>query len=162
MINQSRAAVAGLILGGVFLCSQAVASDKTFYFNYSHTPVFLTDSANGDIYGNAFEFGVAIDSNLRAGVYHEDVSTENIGNLGVRGISAEYHLGRNQFAAGAGFMIGNEGSNMVADIFGRFILLASDNANMNARLAYRSAPDTDAGAGDMNGVALSVGFGLTF
>ncbi|MBE0472192.1 MAG: hypothetical protein IBX55_22130 [Methyloprofundus sp.] len=140
---------------------------KTFFFNYATMPAYTTDSANGDVYANSFEFGVYLDQNTRMGVFNEQVSADGF-NFNVNGISAEYDLlQQNQFATAVGVMMGNSSGaatdGSVADIYGRFVLHASDNANIHAKLAYRTASVTvPAGANNMNGIGFSIGFGIGF
>lgn len=162
----TRITTVALLGGGLLVGNQALAADKTLFFNYGQTPVFQTDTDNGNVYGNSFEFGVVVDDDIRAGIYQEEVTMEDAQDYNVKGMSFEYRLlGQEKFAAAPGLMVGSSDNNtsLVADLYGRIMLLASENSNLNARVAYRSAPDEGVGgAGNADGISLSVGFGLTF
>ncbi|WP_146049438.1 MULTISPECIES: hypothetical protein [Alkalispirochaeta] len=149
---------------GVLLMPLQAEGRPVFYVHYGHTPVYLTDSDHGDVYGNSFEFGVFIDENTQIGVYNEQVSIENAADISIQGLSAEYRVLRvGGLATSTGIMLGSGDSGNVADIFGRFTLLASEHANINARIAYRTAPDEGAAAADnLNGIGLTIGFGINF
>ncbi|MCC3751519.1 MAG: hypothetical protein LLP51_08995 [Halorhodospira halophila] len=168
-----------LVAAGALAASPAVA-EHGFFFNYSHTPVYTaldSDVEDSDLSANAFEFGTSVTDELRAGVYHERLDGEGGNTANIQGISAEYGmLETGDFMGSVGFMVGNgrsdNGNSLVADIYGRAALLANDHANLNAKLAYRTVPDSDfaqdfdgvtpGDASDMHGFTLSVGFGVHF
>ncbi|MBK1734359.1 hypothetical protein CKO15_03475 [Halorhodospira abdelmalekii] len=91
------------------------------------------------------------------------MNVEDAADPNITGLAAERALLRQgNFTAASGVMIGNDGNNdMAADIYGRFTLAATDHTNMYARLAYRTLPQSTA-ADNLNGIALSIGFGINF
>lgn len=162
-----RKAASTLSVLAIMTAATPALAENTIYMNFGHMPIYSTDTDNGDTYGNSFEFGVYLEERTRMGVYHEQMSVEDAGgnNPSITGLATEHDLlQQDKFASAIGIMIGNDGmNNSASDIYGRFMLTSSEHTNINARVAYRTQPATPvAAADDLNGMALSIGFGLNF
>lgn len=165
----------GGALCAVGMLAATTASAQSFFFNYGHTPIYTEFDGNvtADLYANSFEFGTYIDDGMRAGVYHEQLSGAVSANI--QGISVEYEaLATGDLMSNLGLMVGSGRDNtanttsLIADVYGRVALVSSEATNINAKLAYRHAPDSGfagsvGGAGsDLHGLYMNIGFGIHF
>ncbi|BAU58461.1 hypothetical protein HH1059_17740 [Halorhodospira halochloris] len=171
---QQRVLAGTVCATAALFAGTASADHDTFFFNYGHTFVysaFDSDADDGDISANTIDFGVQLNEQFRLGAYHEIITGEGGSENMIRGLLAEYmFLGGGDFATSVGIMLGKEDEDAasVADIFGRFSLQAAENAEMFAKVAYRSAhgdwddfgdPDDP---DDLHGVYANLGFGFSF
>ncbi|MCG5531482.1 hypothetical protein LRD18_11560 [Halorhodospira halochloris] len=165
---------------GSALCASGLlvagsASAHSFFFNYGHTPVYVEFDGDVDesLSANTFEFGTYITDDMRAGLYHEQFTGANTANI--QGISIEYEaMATGDLMTNLGIMIGSgredtgNTTSFIGDVYGRVALMASESTNINAKLGFRTAPDSDfagqvgGGGSDLHGMFLNVGFGIHF
>ncbi|BAU58462.1 hypothetical protein HH1059_17750 [Halorhodospira halochloris] len=166
---------------GSALCASGLlvagsASAHSFFFNYGHTPVYteFDSEIDEDLRANTFEFGTYITNDMRAGLYHEQLTGGDT-TADIQGISVEYEaLATGDLMTNLGIMVGSgstgDETSMIADVYGRVALMATESANINAKLAYRTVPDSDfaqefddgTDASDLHGILFSIGFGIHF
>ncbi|MCG5548198.1 hypothetical protein [Halorhodospira halochloris] len=168
---------------GSALCASGLlvagsASAHSFFFNYGHTPVYaeFDGDVEASLSANTFEFGTYITDGMRAGLYHEQFTGDETANI--QGISIEYEaMATGDLMTNLGIMIGSgrvddgvtSATSFIGDVYGRVALMANESTNINAKLGFRTAPDSDfadgvggGGASDLHGMFLNVGFGIHF
>lgn len=174
MKQYKRRIMAGTVCAAAALFAGS-ASAETFFFNYGHTFIysaFDSDAEDGDISANSFDFGIHLNEQTRMGVYAENI-TGDAASANVQGFMTEYDLIDGGVATSIGIMLGQDGNaNPVSDIYGKFLLQASENSDLFAKVAYRGAPNPiqdgaainidSGGPDDHNSLYVSMGFGFGF
>ncbi len=170
-IKHNRILAAALAASAALIITPAAA--ETFQFKLGHTAIYTafdSDADDGDISANTFDFTVRLADDLHMGAYYETLDGEGGTSANIRGLTAEHPIGNLPgVSSSIGLMLGQASAeNVVTDIYGRFGLEASDNADLFAKVAYRSTNSGnwdafgDDDPDDLDGLYLNVGFGFGF